>query len=96
MRVEIQAANPSSSVMKFIEFLLLLKLAEMYFNDHFRKLKNCEAGARDDEQLLKISGFLPRVRARALRAPVLFGSFTRPTGRCKPPTHRSFATPSKI
>ncbi len=37
------------------------------------------------------SGFWPRVRARALRAPVFFGSFTRQTGRCAPPpAHRSF------
>jgi hypothetical protein len=28
------------------------------------------------------SGFWPRVRARALRAPVFLGSLTRQTGRC--------------
>ncbi len=31
------------------------------------------------------SGFWPRVRARALRAPVFLGSLPRPTGRCAPP-----------
>jgi hypothetical protein len=33
----------------------------------------------------KTSGFWPRVRARALRAPVLLGTKTRPTGRYAPP-----------
>ena len=49
------------------------------------------------------SGFWPRVRARALRAPVLLGSLPRKTGRCAPtppPAHRSFAashsTPKNI
>ncbi len=37
------------------------------------------------------SGFWPRVRARALRAPVFLGSLTRKKGRCAPPGHRSFA-----
>ncbi len=41
--------------------------------------------------LLVTSGFLPRVRASALRAPVFLGSLPRRTGRCAPPTHRSFA-----
>jgi hypothetical protein len=31
------------------------------------------------------SGFWPRVRARALRAPVFLGFLTRQTGRCAPP-----------
>jgi hypothetical protein len=31
------------------------------------------------------SGFWPRVRARALRAPVFLGSLPRQTGRCAPP-----------
>ncbi len=31
------------------------------------------------------------MRARALRAPVILGSLPRQTGRCAPPTHRSFA-----
>ncbi len=31
------------------------------------------------------SGFWPRVRARALRAPVFLGSLPRPSGRCAPP-----------
>ena len=31
------------------------------------------------------SGFLPRLRARALRAPVFFSSLPRQTGRCAPP-----------
>jgi hypothetical protein len=31
------------------------------------------------------SGFWPRVRARALRAPVFLGALPRPTGRCAPP-----------
>ncbi len=33
----------------------------------------------------KTSGFWPRVRARALRAPVFLGSLLRPTGRCAHP-----------
>jgi hypothetical protein len=37
------------------------------------------------------SGFWPRVRARALRAPVFLGALPRQTGRCAPPTLRSFA-----
>jgi hypothetical protein len=37
------------------------------------------------------SGFWPRVRARALRAPVFLGALARQTGRCAPPTQRSFA-----
>jgi hypothetical protein len=37
------------------------------------------------------SGFWPRVRARALRAPVFLGALPRQTGRCAPPDHRSFA-----
>ncbi len=32
------------------------------------------------------SGFWPRVRARALRAPVFLGSLPRQTGRCAPPS----------
>ena len=34
------------------------------------------------------SGFWPRVRARALRAPVFLGSLPRQTGRCAPPPPR--------
>ncbi len=47
------------------------------------------------------SWFWPRVRARALRAPVFLSSLPRQTGRCAPPlpAHRSFAvsylTPKK-
>ncbi len=42
--------------------------------------------------LLMTSGFWPRVRACALRAPVFLGSLPRQTGRCAPPpAHRSFA-----
>ncbi len=37
------------------------------------------------------SGFWPRVRA-----PVFLGSLLRPTGRCAPPAHRSYAAPLKI
>ncbi len=37
------------------------------------------------------SGFWPRVRARALRAPVFLGTLPGQTGRCAPPAHRSFA-----
>jgi hypothetical protein len=42
------------------------------------------------------SGFWPRVRARALRAPVFLGSLPRQTGRCAPPPHSSFAAYKKI
>jgi hypothetical protein len=31
------------------------------------------------------SWFVPRVRARALRTPVILGSIIRKTGRCAPP-----------
>ena len=42
--------------------------------------------------LLLTSGFWPRVRARALRAPVFFNSLPSQTGRCAPlAAHRSFA-----
>jgi hypothetical protein len=43
--------------------------------------------------ILITSGFWPRVRARALRAPVFLGSLTRQKGRCAPPppVHSSFA-----
>jgi hypothetical protein len=37
------------------------------------------------------SGFWPRVRARALRAPVFLGSLPRQLGRSAPPAHHSFA-----
>ncbi len=36
-------------------------------------------------QIYLTSGFWPRVRARALRAPVFLGSLTRQTGRYAPP-----------
>ncbi len=44
------------------------------------------------------SGFWPRVRARALRAPVFLGSFICQTAPplWPPPGHRSFAAPPKI
>jgi hypothetical protein len=35
------------------------------------------------------SGFWPRVRARALRAPIFLGSLPRQTGRCAPPPRPS-------
>jgi hypothetical protein len=42
---------------------------------------------------LNTSGFWPRVRARALCAPVFLNSLPRQTGAAlrAPPTHRSFA-----
>jgi hypothetical protein len=39
----------------------------------------------NDSPLCTTSGFRPRARARALRAPVFLGSFPRQTGRCAPP-----------
>jgi hypothetical protein len=43
------------------------------------------------------SGFWPRVRARALRAPVFLGSLTCQTGRCAPPPRPSqLRCPPKI
>jgi hypothetical protein len=54
------------------------------------------------EEYIYTSGVWPRVRARALRAPVFLGSLPRQTGRCAPPlpAHRSFAvsylTPKNI
>ncbi len=52
-------------------------------------------------QIFRTSGFWPRVRARALRAPVFLGSLPCQRGRCAPPpAHRSFAasysTPKNI
>jgi hypothetical protein len=49
---------------------------------------------------LKTSGFWPRVRARALRAPVFFSSLPRQPGRCaprpRPPQLRCFSKIYKI
>ena len=39
------------------------------------------------------SGFGPRVRARALRAPVILISLSRPTGRCAPPPPKNLLFP---
>ncbi len=62
----------------FKTHLEIFKFDSLCFNAQRR---GCES------VIIKVtSGFWPRVRARALRAPVLFGSFTRPTGRCAPPT----------
>ena len=44
--------------------------------------------------ILTTSGFWPRVRGRALRAPVFLGSLPRPVRA--PLAHRSFAAPTKI
>ncbi len=48
--------------------------------------------------LFVTSGFWPRVRARALHAPVFWGLLPRKTGRCAPPphVHRSFAASYSI
>jgi hypothetical protein len=56
---------------------------------------------QDLDIYIKTSEFWPRVRARALRAPVFLSSLTHKTGRCAPPPlHRSFAasysTPKNI
>ncbi len=40
---------------------------------------------QDSTDYITTSGFWPRVRARALRAPVFLGSLPRQTGRCAPP-----------
>jgi hypothetical protein len=42
-------------------------------------------------KLYRTSGFWPRVRARALRAPAKLGLLTCQTGRCAPLAHGSFA-----
>jgi hypothetical protein len=42
------------------------------------------------------SGFWPRVRARALRAPVFLGPLPAKRAAARPPAHRSFAAPPKI
>jgi hypothetical protein len=55
-----------------------------------------ELNAIQYAKYLQTSGFWPRVRARALRAPVFFGLINTPNGRCAPPPHRSFAAPPKI
>ncbi len=44
------------------------------------------------ESILFTSGFLPRVRARALRAPVFLSSLPPQMGRCAPPAHCSSST----
>ncbi len=44
-----------------------------------------------NSRLFFTSGFWPRVRARALRAPVFWNSLPRQTGARAPPAHRSFA-----
>ncbi len=38
------------------------------------------------KNIVDTSGFWPRVRALALRAPVFLGSLIHQTGRCAPPT----------
>ena len=48
------------------------------------------------QSIFDTSGFWPRVRARALRAPVFLDSLPRQTGRCAPPAHRSFAASYSI
>jgi hypothetical protein len=45
------------------------------------------------EPLLLTSGFWPRVRARALRAPVFLDHLHAKRGATRPPGHRSFAAP---
>jgi hypothetical protein len=44
-----------------------------------------EANKKQVDQIFRTSGFWPRVRARALRAPVFLSSLTHKTGRCAPP-----------
>jgi hypothetical protein len=50
-------------------------------------LLTCPASPNEETLFgyISTSGFWPRVRARALRAPVFLGSLPRPTGRCAPP-----------
>ena len=44
-------------------------------------------GIRVDISIQKTSGFWPRVRARALRAPVFLGSLTAKRGAARPPPY---------
>jgi hypothetical protein len=56
----------------------------------YRKYKR-----KDARRTCTTSGFWPRVRARALRAPV-FLAYCPPNGALRaPPAHRSFAAPQK-
>jgi hypothetical protein len=53
---------------------------------HIRNLSDITQYIRS---LSNTSGFWPRVRARALSAPVFLGSLTRQMGRCAPPPRPS-------
>jgi hypothetical protein len=46
-------------------------------------------------ELYITSGFWPRVRARALRAPVFLGSLKRQTGAARPPPIAATLLPQK-
>ncbi len=64
---------------KSLSSLYILRVGYIYFKYLFG-------------HFLHTSGFWPRVRARALRAPAFLGSVTWQTGRCTPP-YRSFGAP---
>jgi hypothetical protein len=62
--------------------LLLISLSLKW--SKFRCIKSYKQKTLNE--YINTSGFWPRVRARALRAPVFLGSLPRQTGRCAP-TH---------
>ncbi len=73
----------------------------IYPNRQVMQRQTCTRQGRTSVCYINTSGFLPRVRARARRAPIFQGSLPRQTGRCAPPpAHRSFAasysTPKNI
>jgi hypothetical protein len=57
-------------------------------NNQMKNLRKCLLSSEyrnATSKYLKTSGFWPRVRARAQRAPVFLGSLPCQTGRCAPP-----------
>ncbi len=66
-------------VIKRIWFYELPFIGKQYYSEN-DKIKH-----RIGWLLYDTSGFWPRVRARALRAPVFLGSLPSQTGRCAPP-----------
>ena len=63
----------------------------------YRDMKKSLKPKCSKRKIYHTSGFWPRVRARALRAPVFLDLLPRLTGRCAPPlADRSLAAPQKI
>ncbi len=76
----------------FFQLKRLLRFTEATLGKlawHFCKFFNTFSKIRNRSLLFTTSVFWPRVRARALRAPVFLGSLTRKKGRCAPPPRPS-------